>query len=172
MPVLNIANYVEADRRSAKAGATITQGQVCYVQDDGSGNRWLFPVLDTDAAKLLPGNYGIAFKVSTDPDQVHTTSLSTGQLAELGDRRISIASGDWIVECGQGTKMEYSADLLHTSLDPDNGGALPTVNAAVHLKGGKFCAVGTGGAISSPVTGRVASVNTAAKKVTIELVYG
>lgn len=163
MPI-HIANWYEADRRSAKAGETITQGMVVKVSDWGNGERKLLKLADGDAALLVNGGYGVVMKISTDPGQVSTSTAP----AALGDRTITIVSGDQVIEVRRGAIVEYSADLLHSSLDPARSGATPVTGAALAIKSSQWCTTGTGSAITSPVVGKVFRVF--GTKVLVELV--
>lgn len=162
MPI-NVANFFEADRRSATAGETITLGMLVKVSDNGDGTRKLMKLLDADSASVVLGAYGIAYKVSVDPAQVNTTTA----LARTGDRTITIVSGDAVVEVRRGAIVEYSADLLHSSLDPARGGTTPVAGAKLEIKGSQWCTTGTGGAITT-LAGRCFQAR--GTKVLVELV--
>lgn len=168
MPI-HIANFYDADRRTAVCAQTggLTMGMLIKVSDDGAGGRKALQVQDADTALLVAGNYGIAYKVVADAFQVNS---STANATLTGSRIVTIASGDNIVEVRRGAIVEYSADLLHSSLDPARSGALPVVGAALAIKSGQWCTTGTGGAITSPVCGRVYQVNSSANKVLVEIV--
>ena len=153
MAWINIANFFEADRRSATAGEDMTMGMLVKVSDDGAGGRTVMKLLDADAALLVAGNYGVVYKVSADADQVHTSTAS----AVTGLREVTVSSGDAVVEVRRGAIVEYSADLLHSSLDAAREGTAPTVNDALEIKSSQWCEVGTGSAITT-VVGRVFKV--------------
>lgn len=163
MPI-NIANYFDADRRSAKAGETITMGMVVKVSDWGNGERKLLALTDSDSALLVNGKYGVAYKVSADPQQVASSTAPSS----LGSRLVTISSGDAVVEVRRGAIIEYSADLLHSSLDPARGGTTPTVGQDLAIKSSQFCTTATGSAITSPIVARVFRVF--GTKVLVELI--
>ncbi len=147
---LHIANLYDAERPTAVAGEAIALGAVVKIVNDG-GARKALQVTDADAAALVPGNYGVAYKVPTDPLSVTSSTAP----ADWGTRTLSINSGDYIVQVERGAILEYDVSLLHNSLNPNAGGALPAAGAALGVKGGKFCTTATAGAITSPVVGRV-----------------
>lgn len=147
----NIANFFEADRRSARAGETMSQGMIVKVSNFGSGERKLMKVGNSDSALLVSGNYAVVCKFSTDPGQVNTSTAPS----RLGSRITTISSGDHVVEVRRGAIMEYSADLLDASLDPARSGTTPAVGDALEIVGSLWCKVGTGSAITSPIIGRV-----------------
>lgn len=160
----HIANYYDAPRYSARAGETMTIGMVVKVSLFGTGERKLMKLLDADSAELVAGKYGVVAKVSGEPNLVDTSTAP----ARLGSRVISIASGDHVVEVRRGAIMEYTADLLHASLNPGSGGATPAVGDALGIKDSLWCTAATGGAITSPVAGRV--FRTFGTRVLVELV--
>lgn len=163
---LNIANYMDAPRVSAIAGEALPLGAVCQVVQRGTGNtRERELRLVTAGGQLVQGGWGIAFKVDKERLQVSSSSAP----AYTGNRVVEIRSGDQITEVRAGAIMEYDPALLHSSLDPARGGTLPTVGAALAITGtgGLWCTTGTGGAITSPVIGRVFDI--VAGKVRIEL---
>lgn len=162
MPI-NIANFFESDRRSATAGEAMTMGMVVKVSDQGDGSRRLLKLLDADSASVVGGSYGVVYKVSSDPGQVNTSTA----LARTGDRTVTIASGDAVIEVRKLAIIEYSADLLHSSLDPARAGATPLAGAKLEIKSSQWCAVGTGGAITT-LAGKVFKVH--GTKVLVELV--
>lgn len=163
--LLHIANYADASRRTAIAGEAIALGAVIKLNANAAGERQALTVADGDAALLVSGNYGVALKVSNQMLQV---SASDDVPTEFGTRLVEIKSGDAIVEVAKGAVLEYDPSLLHSSLDPARAGALPSVGQALGIKGGLFCTAGTGGAITSPVIGRVFGL--VGNKVRIELV--
>jgi len=141
---MNIVNFFEADRRTARAGETMTQGAVVKVSDWGDGQRKLLKITTGDTPAV--GAYGCAYKVSADTYQVNSTTAP----ASFGDRTVTIASGDYVVEVRKGAIIEYSADLLDASL------ATPQpVGTALGVIGGKWCTAGTGSAVTAPVMGKV-----------------
>jgi hypothetical protein len=163
--LLHIANYFDADRRSAIAGNDLSMGAVCKVTADSNNERVLNAVTVTgDLANI--GAYGVAFKVSSDPLQVDTSTVPT---AFLGDRTVSIKSGDRIVEVRRGAILEYAPSILDASLDPARSGALPVAGATLAVKPttGLPCSVGAGSAITTPVVLRC--YNVVNGKVRIEL---
>lgn len=160
---LHIANFYDAQRHTAVAGEAIALGAVIKIVNQ-NGARKALTVADADAALLVAGNYGVAFKVPTEPLSVTTTTAP----AAWGNRTLTIASGDYIVQVDRGAILEYDVALLHDSLNPNNGGALPAAGAALGVKGGKFCTAATSGAITSPVVGRVFDI--IGSKVRIQLV--
>jgi hypothetical protein len=164
MPI-NIANFYESDRRSATAGEAMVQGMVVKVSDTGTGTRELMKVANEDTALLVAGNYALVMKVSMDPAQVTSSTItSSPRVAGSGD----IADGDAVIECRRGTIMEYSADLLDASLDPGRAGETPVAGQALGVVGAQFCKADAGSAIVSPVIGRVFQVF--GTKVQVELV--
>lgn len=129
---LQIANYQDSDRRTVIAGQAMSVGDVIKIISDTSstlvGQRKA--VLVTAAADVQnAGQWGVAFKVSSDPFAVSTSTVNSA----LGTRITTIASGDLIVECRRGTILEYDNSLLHSSLDPDNGGTTPTVGTSLGI---------------------------------------
>jgi hypothetical protein len=169
MAQLHVANFYDADRRSAVCHQTggMALGQVIKITDDGAGARKALLLGNGDAALLVAGNYGVAFKVSTDPNQVPVSTLDADR---FGSRVITIASGDDIVELRRGSIIEYPASLLHSSLDPDRSGTLPEVDDKLEIVNALFCAAGTSSAITSPIIARVFRVNIGAKKVSVEII--
>lgn len=152
MPI-NVANLLDADKRTAVAGEAITMGMVIKLSDDGAGRRKALKLLDADAAVAAkPGTYGVAYKLSTDSNQVASSTAP----AVLGDRTVSISSGDLIIELRRGSIVEYSADLLHSSLDPSRAGTTPQAGTDLNVKGSQWCALaGVAGSMSGTVIGRV-----------------
>lgn len=163
---LHIANFYDAPRHTAFAGEAIALGAVIKIDQGAAGERRALQLTDADSAQLVAGKYGVAVKVSADDLQVSESLY--GVPSEWGSRIVAISSGDAIVQVGKGAIIEYDPSLLHASLDPANGGALPTVGTALAVKGGKFCTAATASAITSPVVGRVFDV--LGGKVRIELV--
>ena len=155
MSKLHIANYFESERLSCRAGEAMTQGMVIKLESDGAGGRRAMKLANSDSAKLVVGTYGVAFKVSADPFQVTSSTVNADSGADLGSRIVAISSGDDIVQVSRPAILEYTADLLHDSLNPAAGGATPAVEANLEIKDSKWCAVGTSGAIASPIAGRV-----------------
>lgn len=163
--LLHIANFADASRRTVTAGSAIALGSI-IVASDVNGVRTVNAVADGEAAKLVAGNYGVALKLSKL--QLQVTSVIGSIPEDFGSRLTSIKSGDAIVEVAPGAIMEYDVSLLHASLDPARGGALPAAGAALGIKSGLFCTAATAGAITSPVVGRVHEV--IGGKVRVELV--
>lgn len=153
MSKLHIANFFDAPRWTVRAGAALAEGQVIRIVNQ-NGERTALPVADGDAALLVAGNYGVAFKVNVDPLGVTESTAP----AAFGDRTVSLDSGDYVGMVDRTGIVEYDVSLLHDSLNPNNGGALPVAGAALGVKDGLFCTVGTGSAITSPVIGRVFDV--------------
>lgn len=158
--LLTIANFYEADRRTAVAGEAIAMGAVIKISDDGKGARKANTVQDADAALLVAGKYGVALKVSNDPLQVSSSTVPS----EMGSRIVAINSGDFIVEVRKGAILEYDVSLLDASITAAN----VVVGEALAVKSGKFCKSNVAGAITSPVIGRVFNVHNG--KVRVELV--
>lgn len=138
---VTIANWFEADRRSAKAGETMALGNLVKVSGDANGERFLMKLGDSDDAYVTSGDYAIVYKVSADAAQVETTTAPSA----TGSRLVTIASGDQVVECRKGTIVEYSADKLHDSLNPSNGGTTPVVGAFLGIKDSLPAADASGG---------------------------
>jgi hypothetical protein len=158
-----IVNYLDADRRTAIAGAQLPLGSICKVAADAKNNRVLTAVTQSSDLQNV-GAYAFAFKVSSDPLQVTSSTVPS----ELGNRIVSIASGDMIVEARRGTIMEYDPSLLDASLDPARAGALPVAGATLAVKNGLPCSVGAASAITTPVVLRC--YNVVNGKVRVELV--
>lgn len=173
---ISIANYYDADRRTAVAGEDIPLGAVIKISAgavgvSGSPLRKANIVANADAALLVAGNYGVAFKVSGDPLAVTASTVTADSGKDLGSRIVSIKSGDLMVEVRKGAILEYDPGLLHSSLDPARAGTLPTVGQALGVLGGLFAtaaATTSGSGITSPVIARV--YNTQGGKVRVELV--
>lgn len=165
--LIHIANYFEADRRSAVAGEDMALGCVTVASPDGTGQRELNKL--TAQNEIKPGIVGIAFKVSADPLQVSSSTVSES----LGDRSVSIKAGDQIVEVRVGAMVEYDVSLLDDSLNPGATvpGTLPDVGDALAINptNSKFCKSDVSGALTAPVFGRVFEVR-GSKKVVVELV--
>lgn len=159
---LHIANFFEADRRTAVAGEDLALGAIVKIAGNAKNQR-VATTVTAQADIQKPGAYGIAFKVSSDPLQVTSSTVPS----EMGTREVTIKSGDFIVECRKGTIMEYDPSLLHASLDPARAGTLPAVGDALAIIGGLPCTVGTATAITTPVVLRVFDVVNG--KVRIEL---
>lgn len=152
MSLLHVANFMDAPRQTVRAGQDIALGAVIRIVNQG-GVRTALQVTDADAALLVAGNYGVAFKVNTDPLGVSSSTAPTA----FGDRSLDQPlSGEYIVQVDRNGILEYDVSLLHDSLNPNEGGTLPVAGAALGVKDGLFCAAsGVGGAITSPVVGRV-----------------
>lgn len=151
---MNIANYYEAPRYSAKAGETITLGMVVKISDWGDGEQKLLKLANGDSALLVAGKYGVAFKVSSDPYQVDQSTVPSF----MGDRHVTISSGDNIINIGRGAIIEYTADLLDASLDPSRSGTTPVVGQDLGIVGSQWCNTSAGSAITSPIVARVFKV--------------
>ena len=145
MPYLHIANYYEADRRSARAGEAMGLGNVIKIVDDGVGGRKALKV--ALVGDITPGAFGVVYKVSADPLQVSSSTASTDAGKTLQDHIVSIASGDQVVEVRRGAILEYSADLLDASLDPAEGGTTPSVGQVLGVKNAKWCNTGAASAL-------------------------
>ena len=158
--MLHVTNWTVADIGTGVAAADMAQqGLVCKVTDDGSGRRLMTVLADTDDALVLAGNYAIAMKVDTDANQVDEVDANV-DTDVTGDRRVMIKEDDLIMEVRRGAKVEYSADLLHDSLNPAAAGTTPSVGDALGISGGKFAtiAAATSAGIASPVVARVHKV--------------
>src|SRR5690348_5134268 len=156
---MHIANFNEADRRTAYASQDFSQlGLVIKITDNGSGLRLATPLANSESALLVNGNYGVAYKVSIDPFAIESQNLVLNESPAFGDRTVQIKSGDAIVEVRRRAIIEYSADMLDASLDPSRGGTTPTVDSALAIHGSLWCAASVGGAITSPVVARVYQV--------------
>lgn len=161
--LLHVANYFEADRRSAVAGNDLPMGTVCAVTTNAAGDRVLNAVTVVGDIQKT-GAYGIALKVSADPLQVDVTSVP---VELLGNRVVTIKSGDRIVECRRGSIMEYSPTICDASLDPARAGALPNAGDSLGIKAGLPSTLGAAGAIISTVVLRC--YNVVNGKIRIEL---
>lgn len=161
--LIGVANYFDADRRSALAGEDLPLGAVCAVTTNAAGDRVMTKV--AAGGDLKVGAYALALKVSADPLQVDVSSVP---VELLGSRIVAISSGDAIVECRRGTIMSYDPSLLDASLDPARGGTLPSGTDALAIKNGLPCSVGASGAITTPVV--LKYYNTVGGKINIELV--
>lgn len=161
--LLHVANYFEADRRSAVAGNDLPMGTVCAVTTNAAGDRVLNAVTVVGDIQKT-GAYAIALKVSADPLQVDVTSVP---VELLGNRVVTIKSGDRIVECRRGSIMEYSPTICDASLDPARAGALPIAGDSLGIKAGLPSSLGAGGAIISTVVLRC--YNVVNGKIRIEL---
>jgi hypothetical protein len=149
MSTLHIANYREADRVSAVAGEVMTPGMIVKVSADATGQRKLLKLLDADSALLVAGSYAIVTKEMVDAEEVE---VSTANTTLLGSRTVSIASGDAVLELRRGVKIEVSPDLLHSSLDPSQGGTLPAAGDSLFIKSSTICRnTGVAGSIASPI---------------------
>ncbi len=149
--LLHIANYMDAERRTVKAGEVIAMGQVIKI-GNVAGVRTATWVRDAEATSMVQGRVGVAFKVSDDALNVAT---STVPVDFAGSRLTTIASGDLMVNVTAGAIMEYDVSLLHSSLDPARAGVLPVAGDALGVKDGLFCRANVASAIISPVFGRV-----------------
>ncbi len=167
--LIHIANYFEADRRSATAGEDMDLGVVTVASPDGTGQRELNKL--TTQAEVKAGKVGIAFKVSADPQQVTASTVNADSNLDFGTRVVSIKEGDQIVEVRQGAMVEYDISLLDDSLNPDEAGTLPVVAQALAINpvNSKFCKADVVGAIVAPVFGIVFEVR-GTRKVVVELV--
>lgn len=163
---LHIANFYDATRHTAVAGEDIALGAVIKIGPGTGNEREALQVTDSDAAALVSGKFGVAFKVSGDSLQVSESLY--GVPSDWGSRVVAIYSGDAIVQVGAGAIIEYDPSLLHDSLNPAEGGTLPVVGEALAVKGGLFAKSNVAGAITTPVVGRVFDV--LGGKVRIELV--
>lgn len=152
----HITNMKYADLGTGVAAATIVQGQICIVTDNGAGKRLLTVAADTDDALVLAGNYAVAMKFTTDAAEVQSSTAS----AATGSRLATIAADDLVLEVRRGAKIEYTAAELGASLDAARGGATPTVGQALGVSGGYWAtaAAATSAGIATPVIGRVNAV--------------
>lgn len=150
---LHIVNWKYADVGTAVAAETMAQGQVCYV--DASGvNRQLNLLGDTDDSLALPGNLAVVMKVSSDPNEVDSSTVD----ARLGSRVVTISTGDLVMEVRSGAKIRYTADLLHSGIDGrTTAGTTPAIGDALGINGSKWCAWGDN-KIGSTVFARVHKV--------------
>lgn len=159
--LLHIANFFEADRRSAVAGEDLPMGAVCAVTNV-AGERSLRMITAGSELQNV-GAYAVAMEVSSDPLQVTSSTVPS----EMGTRVVTIKSGDRIVEVRRGAIIEYDPTLLDASLDPAQGGTLPVAGATLAVKAGKPCSTGAASAITTPVVLRC--YNVVGGKVRIEL---
>lgn len=145
--LIHVANWYDADRRSALAGSAFALGSVCVATAGAKGDRVVNPVAsDADIAKT--GAVSIVIKVSSDPLQVDASTVPS----EMGTRIVTIKSGDQVVECRPGSIVEYHPSLLDASLDPARAGTLPTVGQSLGVKGGLPCALGAASAlVAAPI---------------------
>jgi len=143
----HVANFFDAPRFSARAGETMSLGMVTKVLDWGNGERKLMKLANTDASYLSGGQYAVVCKFSTDPNQV----MSSTAPSRLGSRIVTISSGDHVVELRKGAIMEYSLDLLHSSVTSTP----PVVGDNLTVKDSTFCIAGTSGQASAQAVGRV-----------------
>lgn len=148
---LHIANLLDSERYTVKAGEAIALGQVIVI-NNVAGVRTATYVRDAQASQLVQGKFGVAYKVSDDSLAVRESAVPADF---AGSRVVTIGSGDLMVNVLPGAILEYDLSLLDASLDPARSGTLPTATAALSIKDGKFCAVGVSGAIASPIVGRV-----------------
>jgi len=145
MGYFSIANFWEADRRTARAGESMQQGAVVKVLDWGDGQHKLLKLTTGDT--VAAGQYGVAYKVGTEPNQVESSTANT---TLLGSRQITIVSGDYVVEIRPRAILEYSMDLVHSSM-----ATFQNVGTALGVLAGQWCTTGTGSAVTAPVMGRV-----------------
>jgi hypothetical protein len=143
----NIANFYDADRRSAKAGETLVNWQLVKVSDYGDGQRKLMSLLDADAAQVTAGKFAVVAKFTAEPNLVQSSTVP----ARLGSRMVAIAAGDDVVEVKKGAIIEYAMSELDASLDTARAGTAPAVEDVLHAKSGLFCKVGTVGALAQTV---------------------
>lgn len=146
--LIHVANFFEADRRSAVAAGVIPLGSVCVAtQGTTAASRSVTPVT-TDADIAKTGAVSIVIKVSSDPLQVDSSTVPT----ELGNRLVAIKAGDAVVECRAGSIVAYDPSLLDASLDPARAGTLPVVGVLLGVKAGLPCALGAASAlIAAPI---------------------
>lgn len=167
--LLHIANFADADRRTAVAGEVLALGVVTIASENvATGARKLMRV--TAAAQMKVGVTGVALKVSADADAATASTVNTDTAANTGSRIVTIAAGDLIIECRRGSIMHFDVSLLDASLDPARAGVLPNPGEAlgVHPTNGLFCSLGTAGAFLVPVFG-VCHETFGTTKVRIEL---
>lgn len=158
--LIHIANWEDADRRSATADETLAQGNVCYVSGTaGGGVRKLRKV--TQASELVDGNVAIVVKVS---DNALAVTSSTGVPTDVGSNLVTIVSGDAVIAARKGSILEYDVSLLHASITASN----VSPGEKLALLSGQWCKVGTGSSVSSPLAGVV--YDTLNGKVRVELV--
>lgn len=145
--LVHVANWYEADRRSATAGAALPMGGVCVATGDANNNRVL-NVAASDADLAKTGQVSIVIKVSSDPLQVDKSTVPS----EMGNRIVTIKSGDAVVECRAGSIIEYAPEALDASLDPARGGTAPVVGQKLGVKAGLPCSLAASGAlIAAPI---------------------
>jgi hypothetical protein len=144
---VTIANWFDADRRSCRAGETMTIGNIVKMSGDANGERFAMKLSNGDAAKLTHGDYAIIYKVSADAAYVEETTAPEGL---TGSRLVTIASGDQVVEVRPGALIEYAAADLHDSLNPDEGGDTPAVGDHLSIVDSLPCKESESSAIDSP----------------------
>lgn len=146
--LIHVANYFEAERRSAVASGVLPLGGVTVATQGTSSAERSLALVASDADLAKTGQVGIVIKVSSDPLQVDSSTVPT----ELGSRLVAIKAGDRVVECRPGSIVAYDPSLLDASLDPARAGALPTVGQSLGVKAGLPCTLGASGAlIAAPV---------------------
>jgi hypothetical protein len=123
MSKMHIANYQDAPRWSCVAAADMDLGEVVKITTGAvTGQRYAARVTAAGDVQK-PGLWGVVMKISADPFQVSTSNVNT----DLGNRVVSVKSGDAVVQVAAGAIVEYDPSLFHSSLDPSNGGTTPTV---------------------------------------------
>jgi hypothetical protein len=151
--LISIVNYFESDRRTAFAAADMALGSICKVTANANGDR-LMTTAPVQADLQKVGAYAI--------------DVTSVPVEYLGNRVVSIKSGDAIVEVRRGAIVEYDPSLLDASLDPARSGVLPTDGATLAVSAtGLPCTTAAVGAITSPVILRC--YNVVGGKVRIEL---
>jgi len=164
---VTVLNYFEADRRTVVADEAMEVGDLVKIEigADTDGSRHITLLGNADDALAVAGNVGVVFKVAGTEDSVQESSAS----AVTGDRTVSISAGDLVVILRRGAIIEYNADEVDASLDPDNAGALPSVGADLGILGSKWSTIAAAAAgIASPVVGRCFMVN--GTKIAVEIV--
>lgn len=162
MSKIHVANLKAADRKTILAWADMDIGDVIKVVDDGAGGRAALPL--TLAGEVVHGKYKVAMKFSADPLNVHESTVDADSGRELGNRILTIKSGDFIVALGPGSIIEYPRDELDASLEfasLDVGDFL-----AIEASNSKFALI-TSGDITTPVIAQV--YETFGTKVLVEI---
>lgn len=129
MSRLHIANYQEAPRETVLAAEALNLGEIIQVVSGAvAGTRYCKRATAVGQVQSTL-NWGVVMKISADPFQVSSSTVA----AELGNRVVSIASGDAVVHVGPGAIIEYHQSLLHDSLDPDRSGTTPAIGTSLGI---------------------------------------
>jgi hypothetical protein len=129
--VFHIANLRDSDRRTVRTGEAIgaNVGKVIHAVSDtasayvGVGGRKA--MLISNANQLVSGKVFMAWKVSAQSDVVFASTVNADTGMDLGDRTVTIASGELITACGRGSIGTYDVAWLDASLDPDGSRRRP-----------------------------------------------